>query len=62
MDLKELYIRIDGYKTYIVAGIVSSATFAKLVGWIDEATFNTLMGFLVAAGLYSLRDGIKKIE
>jgi len=47
-------------KTYIFAGLIALAAFAKAVGWIDEKTYELLMGLFGAGGLATLRAGVKK--
>ena len=54
--------QIDGSKTFIVAGIVAAATFAKMVGWIDNDIFVIITGFLASLGLYTIRDSVRKLE
>jgi len=53
-------IKMDGYKTYIVAGFIALAVFAKTMGWIEQATFEIILGLLGAGGLATLRAGVKK--
>jgi len=55
-------LSLDGKKTYIVATVVALVTFAKVAGLIDEATFGTILAFLGALGLYSVREAVGKIE
>ena len=47
---KERMEALKGNKTYIVAGLAGAATVAKFLGLIDEGTWQTIMGFLGAAG------------
>lgn len=61
-EIKKLYGELSGKKTYLVAGLIAVATFAQLAGWITENEFQTFVGFLGALGLYTLRDGIRKLE
>ena len=49
-----------GYKTYLVAGLAGIVTALKALGYLDEATFQVLMGLLGAGGLASLRAGVAK--
>ncbi len=53
--------KIDGYKTYIVAGIVAVVTFSQMVGWLDADAYKTIIGLLAALGLYTVRDAISKL-
>ena len=60
--MKKVIAWTDGRKTYIVAGFVAAATFAKMVGWITESEFQVFAGFLATAGLMTVRDAIRKTE
>ena len=53
---------LSGKKTFIVAGIVAGVTFAQMVGWISAEAYQGLLGLLAAAGLYTVRDAIRKLE
>jgi hypothetical protein len=53
---------LAGYKTYLVAAGMGLVVVAHVLGWIDAATFATLLGFLNAAGLATLRAGVQKVE
>ena len=58
--LQELNKVLAGRKTYLVAAILALGVFAVNVGWIDQHTYDTLYGILVAAGLATLRAGVGK--
>ena len=49
-----------GYKTYLVALLLALATFAKAMGWIDNKTYEIIIGILGALGLSALRAGVTK--
>ncbi len=51
----------NGSKTYICAAGLALATFAKVMGWIDESVYNLLAGLFGAGGLAALRSGISKV-
>ena len=51
---------LKGRKTYLVAGLLALGVFAVNVGWINQGTYDTLFGLLVASGLASLRAGVGK--
>jgi len=51
---------MTGYKTYLVAACVGVATMAKVLGWIDSAAYETILGLLGASGLAALRAGVTK--
>lgn len=51
---------MDGYKTYLCAAGIALATFAKTIGWIDDAAYQAIIAVLGAGGLAALRAGVKK--
>ena len=50
---------LEGYKTYIVAGVMILMAIAKGQGWISQDTYWEINGILVALGLSALRSGAK---
>lgn len=46
---------LSGYKTYLCAVGIGVATAAKALGYLDEATYQAIVGFLGAGGLAALR-------
>ena len=60
--LSRLWDLADGKKTYLTAGVVAGVTLARMVGWLDEKSYQAVLGFLAALGLYAVRDGIRKLE
>lgn len=53
---------LAGSKTYLVAALLALATFAKAMGWLDDTTYQVLVGLLGAGGLATLRAGVTKSE
>lgn len=51
---------MNGYKTYIVAGLIGLATVAHTLGWIDDTVYQVILGLLGAGGLAALRAGVTK--
>ena len=51
---------MGGYKTYLFAFLIALATFAKVMGWIDEKTYEMILALLGAGGLAALRAGVAK--
>ena len=49
---------LKGNKTYILAGLAAAATAAKFLGFIDEGTWQTIMGFLGAGAVATTRAAI----
>ena len=52
---------LSGKKTYVVAVIMILSSVAKGRGWIDPATYEVIMGILVALGFGFLRAGVNKV-
>ena len=53
-------MRFAGYKTYIVAVLMGALSTAHMLGWIDYATYQAVLGLLGALGLGALRAGVTK--
>ena len=53
-------MRFAGYKTYIVAVLMGALSTAHMLGWIDDATYQAVLGLLGALGLGALRAGVTK--
>ena len=53
---------LKGYKTYILAAIIGAATVAKALGYLDENTYNTLMGLLGAGTAATLAAKMNRTE
>ena len=53
-------MRLTGYKTYIVAVLMGALSTAHMLGWIDDATYQAVLGLLGALGLGALRAGVTK--
>lgn len=51
---------LSGYKTYIAAVAIGVATALKVLGIIDESTFESIVGALTALGLVAARIGTVK--
>ena len=49
---------LSGYRTYIVAIVVAVVTGVYQLNYIDLTTYQTVLGWLGAAGLATLRAGI----
>jgi len=50
---------LKGKKTYLVALGIAIATGALQMGWIDQKTYEWIIGILGAGGLAAIRAGIK---
>lgn len=51
---------LQGYKTYVIAGFIAAVTLAHALGYIDEATFTTLLGLLGAGGAATLAAKVNR--
>ena len=51
--------KLQGYRTYICAGLLALNTFALAMGFIDQGLHDTLLGLLGSGGLIALRLAIK---
>lgn len=49
---------LSGYRTYLCAIGVGIATAALSAGWVDQQTYQIVIGLLGAGGLASLRAAI----
>lgn len=53
---------LKGKKTYIVAALAGLATALHYAGLLETSTLNTVLGFLGAGGLATLRAGVSSKE
>ncbi len=51
-----------GMKTYLAAVMIGLAAVARYLGWLDDGTYQALVGLLGSMGLAALRAGVAKIE
>ncbi len=51
---------LAGKKTYITAAVLALTTFARSVGWIEQAQYDMILGLAGAMGLAALRAGVSK--
>ena len=51
---------LSGSKTYITAAAIAALQFAKMMGWVDSDTTETLTNLLLGGGLAFLRSSIAK--
>ena len=49
---------LGGKKTYLIAAAIGLVTAAQALGWIDDAAYTMILGFLGAGGLATLRAGV----
>lgn len=53
---------LQGYKTYIVAGLMAAIAIAHSQGLIDEDIYLTIMGLLAAGGTATLAAKVNRTE
>lgn len=60
--MKDLWNKLSGKKSYLIAVFVALVVLAHQLGWIDSDIANTLLGLLGAGGLMALRHGVAKLD
>ena len=53
---------LEGYKTYIIAFLIGSVTVAYHSGYIDEGTWQLILGILNAGGISTLAQKMNRTE
>jgi hypothetical protein len=53
---------LQGYKTYIVAGLIGLTAVANHFKWIDDDTFKTIIGLLAGTGLATISAKMNRTE
>ena len=51
---------LSGKKSYLVAIVMGLLSTAYALDWVDDATYQTLLGVVGALGLGTLRAGVTK--
>jgi len=62
ITIKEIKKMLKGYKTYIIAALISVLAGLHAMGYIDEATYQTLLALLAAGGAATVSQKINRIE
>jgi uncharacterized membrane protein len=52
---------LQGWKTYIVAAAMAAATAAHALGFIDDATYQTIMAFLGSLGVATFSAKVNRL-
>ena len=60
--MNDLIDHLRGKKTYFVAAAMGVLAAAFHLKWIDQHTYETLLGLLASAGLMALRAGVAKVN
>jgi hypothetical protein len=51
---------LEGRKTYLTAGLLALAAFARGMEWLDQQHYELILGLLGSLGLAALRAGVSK--
>jgi len=62
ITIKEIQEMLKGYKTYIIAALIAVLAGLHAMGYIDEATYQTLIALLGAGGLSTVAAKIGRIQ
>lgn len=62
ITIKEIREMLKGYRTYIIAAIIAILAGLHAMGYIDEATYQTLLALLGAGGLSTVAAKIGRIQ
>ena len=60
-EVQEMISALQGYKTYLVAALMGALTVLKALGYIDEATYQTLMALLGAGAVGTVAAKINRL-
>lgn len=50
---------LGGYRTYLCAAIGAVATGLKILGWLPESAYESIMGLVVSGGFIFQRAALK---
>lgn len=53
---------LAGYKTYIIAALTAALSLLHALGYIDDATHQTLLGLLAAGGISTVAAKINRMS
>jgi hypothetical protein len=59
--MKNLYVKLSGKKTYLIAILIAVLNLAVGMGWISPAHLDQINLLLGAAGLGALRSSVDKV-
>ena len=60
-EVQVMLTMLQGYKTYVVAALMGALTVLKALGYIDEATYQTLMALLGAGAVGTVAAKINRL-
>lgn len=61
-EIKEIGHMLQGYKTYIVAALTAALALLHALGYIDDATYKSLLALLAAGGVATVGAKINRVE
>lgn len=59
-EVRDMITKLQGFKTYIVAALMGALTVLKALGYIDDATYQTLMALLGAGAVTTVAAKINR--
>ena len=59
-EVRDMLMQLRGFKTYIMAALMGALTVAKALGYVDDATYQTLMALLGAGALTTVAAKINR--
>jgi hypothetical protein len=60
--VEEVRLMLSGYKSYIIAALAAGVQFMYSMGYIDEATYQMLIGLLGAGAIGTVSAKINRIQ
>lgn len=60
-EVQVMLTMLQGYKTYVCAALMGALTVLKALGYIDDATYQTLMALLGAGAVGTVAAKINRI-
>lgn len=61
-EVKEMLTALQGYKTYLIAALTAAVTLLHALGYIDEATFQTLMALLGSGAIATVAAKVNRLN
>ena len=61
-EIRDMFTALQGYKSYIVAILTGVLTVAHSLGYIDDATFQTLLALLGSGAIATVAAKINRLK
>lgn len=61
-EIQEMLNFLKGSKTYIIAALAAAVTVAHMLGYIDEATRDSLLALLMSGGAATVAAKINRVQ